>query len=308
MLAHSPRLALGLALGFVLAASPVHATTGVLENPGDGSYASGVGLISGWVCQASGVNVIVDNTQVFVTAYGTSRTDTRSICGDSNNGFGVLLNFGLLGNGNHTARAYADGVLFAQSTFQVTTLGVPFMRGVSGRYRLLDFPHPGQSVVVRWQQGLQNFVIDTMEGAGTDVEPGYYRGTTSQGAVCSNTTHPASACEVALDVGSTAPGVFHLEPSSLVDLSTAAQCSGSGSGDFASLQFFARCGEGQVRTFTACNFHPFSGTGFEVEFSTGVTISGICNGFQCSGTISESGPATGCTFPELSWSANMIVF
>jgi hypothetical protein len=292
----------------LLASSPAYAALGTLENPSDGSHASGVGLISGWVCQAFSVTVVIDGVHAFDTAYGTARGDTAGPCGDSDNGFGALLNFNLLGDGTHVARAYADGVQFAQSTFEVATLGVQFMRGASGRYRLTDFPNSGQSVTIRWQQASQNFVIDGMEGETTSVEPGYYRGSTSQGSVCSKSSHAASSCEVALNVGSTAPGIFHLEPSSMVDLSTAAECSGTGTGDFASLQFFARCSEGFVRTFTACNFHPFSGTGFTVDFTTGVSVNGICNGFECSGTISGSGPATGCTFPGLSWSANLIVF
>ena len=140
------------------------------------------------------------------------------------------------------------------------------------------------------------------------VEPGYYRGSTSQGSVCSSSGHSSSTCDIALNVGSTAPGMFQLEPSSTVDLSSGAQCGGSGVGDPLSLQMVARCQEGQLRTFSACNVYPFAGDGFVVTFSTGVAVSGSCSGFQCSGTVSASGPATGCTFPALTWSSNLIVF
>lgn len=291
------------------AGSSARAALGVLENPADGSYASGVGLVSGWVCDASSVSVVVDGSHVLEASYGTARGDTAAVCGDTDNGFGVLLNMNLLGDGTHVARAYADGSLFGMATFEVTTLGVPFLRGASGRYRLPDFPEVGQSVTVRWLQESQNFIIDEYEGgASMTVEPGYYRGGTSQGSVCSSTAHPSADCEIAFYVGSTAPGIFHLEPDSIVDMSTNPQCDGSGVGDFASLQIVTRCAEGQLKTFTACNFHAFSGSAFSVEFTSGVAASGLCGGFECSGTLSASPPSTGCTFSEISWSANLILF
>ena len=61
--------------------------------------------------------------------YGTERRDTTSVCGDSNNGFGLPFNWNLLGNGTHTVRAIADGVEFDSATFTVTTLGTEFLRG-----------------------------------------------------------------------------------------------------------------------------------------------------------------------------------
>jgi len=138
------------------------AVSGVLENPAPSSYQSGIGVISGWVCSADAVTIKIDNRTPIDAAYGTSRNDTASICGDSNNGFGVLLNWNLLGDGVHTIVAMADGAELGRSTFTVTTLGKPFLQGLQARYELPNFPGEGQSVVVDWSTAAQNFVITEM--------------------------------------------------------------------------------------------------------------------------------------------------
>ena len=147
---------------------------GALENPGAGSFKSGIGLISGWVCAANQVVVEVDGIPVEV-AYGTSREDTRGICGDADNGFGALVNWNLFGDGEHTARALADGVEFASATFTVTTFGVVFLTGVSGEHSLVNFPQAGQVTLLAWEQASQNFVIVRDEGAigGTRTGTGF---------------------------------------------------------------------------------------------------------------------------------------
>lgn len=104
-----------------------------------------------------------DDAATFQAAYGTSREDTRSVCGDANNGFGLLFNWNLLGSGTHTVHALADGIEFGRATFTVTTLGTDFLRGAGGRHRLLDFPQAGTDVIVRWQESTQNFVIEAVE-------------------------------------------------------------------------------------------------------------------------------------------------
>jgi hypothetical protein len=135
-----------------------------LENPAPSSFQSGIGIISGWKCTANTITISFDGGPQIQAAYGTSREDTRSVCGDANNGLGLLFNWNLLGSGVHTVRALADGVQFASATFTVTTLGAEFLRGASGRYRLLDFPRVGTNVVVRWQESAQNFVIEGVAG------------------------------------------------------------------------------------------------------------------------------------------------
>ena len=136
--------------------------SGLLENPFSGSFQSGIGLFSGWVCDASQVEIEIngDPTLTFMAGYGTDRIDTTGVCGDSNNGFGLLFNWNLLGDGGHTVRALVDGVEFDSATFTVTTLGTEFVRGAEKRTcEVLDFPAPGETVTLEWQESMQNFVI-----------------------------------------------------------------------------------------------------------------------------------------------------
>jgi hypothetical protein len=128
---------------------------GVLESPG--GIASGIGLISGWVCSATTVEVRIDDAAPIAAAYGTPRGDTVGACGDANNGFGMLINWNNLGDGQHSIVALADGIPFATTTFRVATLGQAFLRGASGGYTV-NFA--GRNVLLRWDEGLQNFVIE----------------------------------------------------------------------------------------------------------------------------------------------------
>ncbi len=134
------------------------APRGSLENPGNRSFKSGIGVISGWVCDATRVEVAIGNRRSPVV-YGTPRGDTASVCGDTNNGFVTLVNWNLLGNGVHTMRLIVDGVAIGLSEFKVTTFGQEFLQGASGRYSLLDFPRAGSRAVIEWDQSSQNFVV-----------------------------------------------------------------------------------------------------------------------------------------------------
>ena len=91
--------------------------------------------------------------------YGTERLDTEGVCGDTDNGFGLLFNWNRLGDGQHTVRALADGEAFAHSTFTVTTLGEEFAEDLAQTHEIEDFPAAGQTTTVEWQTGQQNFVI-----------------------------------------------------------------------------------------------------------------------------------------------------
>lgn len=133
------------------------AATGVLEIPADGSSQSGVGTVSGWVCDADAVSVVIDGTSTFATSYGTPRGDTQGVCGDTDNGYGLLINWSLFGDGEHEVVLLADGVEIDRASFTVTTFGVPFLRGAAGIYRLPDFE--GSDVFVAWQEGAQSFYL-----------------------------------------------------------------------------------------------------------------------------------------------------
>jgi hypothetical protein len=132
-----------------------------LENPANGSFQSGLGDVHGWKCVKVGnLTYTIDNSAPLPLAYGLPRNDTVGPCGDSNNGFIVQQNWNLIGDGQHTIRVFDNGVQFAQAAFRVATLQTEFLEGASGRYRLNDFPEAGLSVVVRWDESLQNFVIE----------------------------------------------------------------------------------------------------------------------------------------------------
>ena len=131
---------------------------GYLENPGDLSFQSGVGVLSGWVCEADRVEIELSGVPQAAT-YGTERVDTQAVCGDTDNGFGLLFNWNRLGDGEHEVVALVDGVELGRATVTVTTLGAEFLRGVEGECRAEDFPSVGERVRLVWQQNQQNFVM-----------------------------------------------------------------------------------------------------------------------------------------------------
>lgn len=191
-------------LGIVRLLSPSGVSAGVLEIPANGTHQSGVGLISGWLCSAPSVSVRLDGGPLIDTSYGTGRADTQGACGDSNNGFGLLFNWGLLGDGPHVIRAFAGGTQFARAVFHVQTLGTPFLRGASGKYTLPGFPNAGGSVDVTWAEALQRFVIS-----------GRVAGTSAAGAprtmvanAVTTAVPPATSAAVAGVLENPVPGSF----------------------------------------------------------------------------------------------------
>ena len=138
---------------------------GVLENPAAASAQSGIGIVSGWVCAADTVTVeVVPATgppSRLAAASGTARADTAAVCGHSATGFGLLLNWNLLGDGPHRVRVLVDGVPLATAPVTVTTLGAEYRTGLSGTYALTDFPAPGETTPVVWSEPQQNFVLAT---------------------------------------------------------------------------------------------------------------------------------------------------
>ena len=141
---------------------------GALENPGPDSFQSGIGVLSGWVCEAEFVEIEI-NGETHPAAYGTERLDTAGrkdgtqLCGDIDNGFGLLFNWNLLGAGEHEVVALVDGVELDRATVTVTTLGAEFLQDAAGECMVEDFPTAGQLVTLEWQQTSQNFVITDLE-------------------------------------------------------------------------------------------------------------------------------------------------
>jgi hypothetical protein len=136
-------------------------TTAALENPAQGSYQSGIGLISGWSCQGP-ITVAVDGTSI-TTPYGAPRGDTAGICGGSNNGFGLLVNYNNFGPGTHSAQLYVNGSPRGNPvTFTVTVPSGEFMSGLSKTVSVPNFPTPGRTTTLVWQESLQNFAIQSV--------------------------------------------------------------------------------------------------------------------------------------------------
>ena len=141
---------------------------GYLENPGPDSFQSGIGVISGWVCEAETVEIALGALGRQVAAYGTERLDTLAACGDTDNGFGLLFNWNRLGEGEHAVVAYVDGEEeLGRAVVRVTTVGTgedeEFLRDVAGECVVEDFPLVGETVLLDWQQNSQNFVITGVE-------------------------------------------------------------------------------------------------------------------------------------------------
>ena len=167
---HRSRWLIGMTAGLVLLLSPAWALADRLEIPGNGVTMSGIGVISGWKCEAGDITVRLDEGDPIPTLYEFPRGDTSGICGDANNGFVTYFNWAILSDGEeHTAVAYDDGVEFSRTTFSVATLGEEFVVGAAGECTIEDFPSVGESATFKWNQSTQHLelVPEVME----DMEP-----------------------------------------------------------------------------------------------------------------------------------------
>ena len=149
--------------------APALVQAAVLGIPSSGFTYSGVGVISGWKCEANGPLTVHIYDEDMVLAwdpiplvYGTERTDVRDVgaCARADVGFVAIWNWGNLGgDGIYTAVVYDNAVEFARSTFTVTTLGEAFITGASGECTIPDFPAPGESARFAWNQTTQGLVL-----------------------------------------------------------------------------------------------------------------------------------------------------
>ena len=167
------RLCLGLT---VLVPSLAHAQpAGVLEIPGDGTTLSGIGVISGWKCQAAGEitvellnaageRIVINEGRIsnpVPMLYGSERPDVRAngACLENDHdkvGFVAIWNWGELGDGTYTAVAYDNDVEFARNTFTVTTFGTDFLREAITQVSVTDFPTPGETTTFQWNEATQH--------------------------------------------------------------------------------------------------------------------------------------------------------
>ena len=148
-----------------------------LESPAKGGLVSGVGFISGWKCDASNITVTIDGGEHISVAMGQPRADTQPRCGTINNGFIQQVNWALVGDGEHEAVAYDNGVEFSRSTFTVGSTGEEFLKGAETTRLLNNFPRPGETTVLEWNESTQHFeirgVLEDTELGGSDLS--YWR-------------------------------------------------------------------------------------------------------------------------------------
>ncbi len=70
----------------------------------------------------------------------------------------------LLGTGTHSAQLYVNGQAFGGPvSFRVTAPAGEFIVGASKFTTATDFPTPGRTTTLIWQQSQQNFAIESVE-------------------------------------------------------------------------------------------------------------------------------------------------
>ena len=173
---HSSRWLIGMTAGLVLLLSPAWALaqqTSALEIPGNGVTVSGIGVISGWKCEAVGdITVSFDDGDPIPLVYGSARGDTSAACNDDDgrNGFVAIWNWGLMADGEYTAVVYDDGAEFDRATFTVVTFGESFVRDATGECTIENFPATGETATFEWNQSTQHLELAEIMGAPEDPE------------------------------------------------------------------------------------------------------------------------------------------
>jgi len=134
-----------------------------VETPALGSRQGGVGVVRGWACDAESVQVSFDDGPLQTVAYGSARTDTEAACGDVDNGYGLVLAWGILGRGAHTMSTFIDDVEVSSVEFEVIGLDEPYVEGISATYVLENFPSTGKTATIEWSEAEQKFVVVKQE-------------------------------------------------------------------------------------------------------------------------------------------------
>ena len=161
-----------------------------LEIPGPNSTQTGIGIVSGWHCSANRVEIVVDGGAPSLAGSHTSRGDTLGVCGRTDTGFSLLLNWNLLpikcfGCRYHRVVALADGVEFANTEFQAENFGYEYMTGKSAEYGITNFLEIGNMTWLRWDEAKQNFSVYLTAAQQVSSSGTYY------GALRSGAQNPA---------------------------------------------------------------------------------------------------------------------
>ena len=149
----------GFIVASLLMSGTGHAAT--LGIPGPHTTLSGIGVVSGWKCDAGELTVRFNGGEPLPLSYGSERKDVldAGACDHAEVGFVSIMNWGNLGRGQHTAVVYDDGVEFDRSTFNVVTTGEAFLEGAVGQCVVDDFPVPGEDARFLWHQSTQHLEL-----------------------------------------------------------------------------------------------------------------------------------------------------
>jgi hypothetical protein len=149
-----------------------------LEIPSPGSVQSGIGLVMGWDCTASQVQVRIDGFPVLPAAAHMPRGDTAGACGRTDTGYALLFNYNTLSIGPHSVIVSdGNGRVLGTVSFSVTHAGVEFMTGKSQAVEIPNFPAPGDRTHVAWSEEKQDFSIVSIERSGfAGPRAQYYNG------------------------------------------------------------------------------------------------------------------------------------
>ena len=94
---------------------------------------------------------------------GPSGRTRRTCVGTPTTALALLINWNLLGDGEHAVVVLVDGIELGRAAVTVTTLGAEFVEGLAGSVVVADFPRAGEQVRVVWQESQQNFVLAPVE-------------------------------------------------------------------------------------------------------------------------------------------------
>lgn len=142
---------------------------GFLENPAEYSNESGIGVVSGFHCNAEVIEVKFDDYDPIPAAHGTGRGDTADYCGRTDTGYSLLWNWNILGPGEHLVSVLADGVEFDSAVINVHTFGPEFVYGINAQTDLIVLSQ-GKEVYLRWQEPKQNFGVVAIEESDLTTE------------------------------------------------------------------------------------------------------------------------------------------
>ena len=166
------RQVMGWIMVLVLAAGTAHAAR--LEIPTPHTTHSGIGVISGWKCDAGELTVRFDGGEPIPLLHGAERKDVLDdgACDHANVGFVSIWNWGNLADGQHTAVVYDDGIEFDRSTFSIVTTGEAFLEGAAGQCTIDDFPVSGADARFAWNQSTQHLeLVEVWESSPAQDRP-----------------------------------------------------------------------------------------------------------------------------------------